>query len=119
MSEIKDKLISIYEVKAGRDLRGNECNVKKYIHDRNRLHAFVRELSEREKFVAKACGSEQSTVFKINYNKKIRTGMYLEFRGDTFMIQSVDGYCWYERDLTLRAVRCKSEITDYEEYDEL
>ncbi len=119
MSEIKDKLISIYEVKTGRDLSGNERKIKRYIHNRNGLHAFVRELSEREKFAAKASGSEQSTVFKVNYNKKIKAGLYLEFRGDTFVIKSVDGYCWYERDLSLRAVRCKPEVADYEEYDEL
>lgn len=118
MSEIKDKLISVYEVKAGRNIFGNECNLKKYIHDRNKLYAFVRELSEKEKFMAKTSGAEQSTMFKVNYNDKINAGMYLEFRSETFVIQSVDGFCWYKRDLTLRAMRCKPEVTDYEEYDE-
>ena len=117
MSEIKDKFIGVYEIRAGRDVYGNECKIRRYIHDRNRLHAYVRELSEREKFAAKAAGSEQSTVFKVNYNARIKAGLYLEFRGDTFVIKSVDGFEYYMRDLTLRAERCKPEPTDHEEYD--
>jgi SPP1 family predicted phage head-tail adaptor len=117
MSEIKDKFIAVYEVKAGRDVYGNECKIKRYIHDRNRLRAYVRELSEREKFAAKAAGSEQSTVFRVNYNPKLKAGLYLEFRGETFVIKSVDGYEWYERDLTLRAERVKPEPCDHEEYE--
>jgi len=118
MSRIKDKLIGIYEVVSGRDLNGNEINVKRYIHSKNRLHAYVRELSENEKFTAKAADSEQSAVFVINYNKRVKTGLYIEFREDTFIVQSVDGYEWYERDLTLRAMRAKAEVYDYEEFDE-
>ena len=117
MSEIKDKFISVYEVKSGRDVYKNECKIKRYIHGKDRLHAYVRELSEREKFAAKAAGAEQSILFKVNYNKKLKAGLYLEFRGETFVIKSVDGYCWYERDLTLRAERCKAEACEYEEYD--
>jgi SPP1 family predicted phage head-tail adaptor len=117
MSEIKDKIIGIYAVETDRDLSGNERKVKAYIHDRNSLHAYIRELSEREKFAAKASGAEQSTVFKVNYNKRLRAGLYLEFKGETYRIQSVDGYEWYERDLTLRAVRCVAEPTDFVRYE--
>jgi len=117
MSEIKDKFIGVYEIKAGRDVYKNECKIKRYIHGRGLLLAYVRELSEREKFAAKAAGSDQSIFFKINYNAKIKAGLYLEFRSDTFVIKSVDGFEYYRRDLTLRAERCKPEVTDYEEYD--
>ena len=118
MSEIKDKKIGIFEVKPERDLKGNEVTVKRYIHDIHRLSAYVRELSEREKFAAKAAGAEQSILFKVNYNAKIRAGLYLEFRGETYAIVSVDGFEYYRRDLTLRAVRAKPEVYDYEEYAE-
>jgi SPP1 family predicted phage head-tail adaptor len=118
MSEIKDKIIGIFEVKAEPDLSGNEVKVKRYIHGVNRLHAYVRELSEKEKFAAKAAGAEQSILFKINYNKRVRAGLHLEFRGETYAIQSLDGYEWFERDLTLRAVRVKAEAYDYEEFNE-
>lgn len=118
MSEIKDKFIRIYEVKASRDIHGNEVKVKRYISGGQKLHAFVRDLSVREKFAAKAVGADQSILFKVNYNTKMKAGLYIEFRGETFVIKSVDGYCWYERDLTLRAERVKAEVTDYEEFDE-
>jgi SPP1 family predicted phage head-tail adaptor len=116
MSEIKDKFIGVYEVKATRDVYGNECKVKRYIHGKDRLHAFARELSEHEKFAAKAAGADRSILFKVNYNAKLKAGLYLEFRGETFVIKSVDGYRWYERDLTLRAERVEAEATDYIEW---
>lgn len=116
MPEIKDKFIAVYEVKAGRDIYGNECKIKKYIHDRNLLHAYVREMSEREKFAAKANGAEQSTLFKVNYNEHFKAGLYLEFRGKTYLIKSVDGFEFYKRDLTIFAERCKAEKTNYEIY---
>ena len=116
MSEIKDKFIGVYEVKAGRDIYKNECNIKRYIHGHALLRAYVRELSEREKFAAKASGTEASTVFKVNYNPKLKAGLYLEFRGETYIVKSVDGYEFYKRDLTLRAERCSPEPTEYAEY---
>ena len=118
MSEIKDKKIGIFEVKPERDLSGNEVKVKRYIHNVNRLSAYVRELSEREKFAAKAAGAEQSILFKVNYNARIKAGLLLEFRGETYAIASVDGFEYYKRDLTLRAARVKPEVYDYEEYTE-
>jgi len=118
LSEIKDKRIGVYAIRAERNADGNEVKVKRYIHGRDKLRAYVRELSEREKFAAKASGSEQSTVFKVNHNAKLRAGLYLEFLDETFVVKSVDGFEFYKRDLTLRAERCKPEPTDYEEYED-
>jgi len=114
MSQIKDKKIGIFAVVPERDLGGNEVKVKRYIHGVDGLHAYVRELTEREKFAAKAAGAEQSILFKVNYNPRIKAGLYLEFRGDTYAIASVDGFEYYKRDLTIRAVRTKPEVYDYE-----
>lgn len=118
MSEIKDKKVGVYEVLTDRDLWQHEIKVKQYVHGRARLWAYVREMSEREKFAAKAAGSEQSIVFKISFNPRIKAGLYLEFRGETYIIESVDCFEYYRRDLTLRARRCKAEVTDCERYDE-
>jgi len=118
MSEIKDKKIAIYEIVPKRDTEGNEIKAKKYIHSKVGLWAYVREMSEREKFAAKAAGAELSTIFKVNYNKKIKAGQYLEFKGDTFLIESVDGFEYYKRDLTLNAKRIVPEMAVYDEYDE-
>lgn len=118
MSEIKDKKIGVFEIVPQRNLKGDEVKVKRYIHGRNKLHAYVRELSENEKFAAKATGSEQSIVFKVNYNERIKAGQRIEFRGETYSIVSVDAFEFYRRDLTLRAMRIKPEVYDYEEFDE-
>ena len=118
MSEIKDKKIAIYEIASKRDTHGNEIKAKKYIHSKCGLWAYVREMSKREKFAAKAVGTELSTVFKINYNKKIKVGQYIEFKGETFLVESVDGYEYYKRDLTLNAKRTVPETAVYDEYDE-
>jgi SPP1 family predicted phage head-tail adaptor len=118
MSQIKDKIIKVFEVKAERDLSGNEVKIKRYIHGEAGLHAYVRELSEREKFAAKAAGTEQSVVFRINFNPRIRAGLRLEFNGESYAVASVDGYEFYQRDLTLRAVRVKPEGYDSEEFAE-
>ena len=118
MSEIKDKKISVYGVETGRDLNSNEIEVKRYIHGIHGLWAYARELSEREKFAAKAADAEQSILFKVNHNARIKAGQFIEFRGDTYSIASVDGFEYYKRDLTLRAVRAKPEVYDYAEYTE-
>jgi len=118
MSEIKDKKIGVFEVKAERDLSGDEVKVKRYIHNIHRLCAYVRDLSEKEKFAAKAAGAEQSILFKVNHNARIKAGQFIEFRGETYVIKSVDGFEHYKRDLTLRAQSAKPEVYDYEEYSE-
>lgn len=124
MSQIKDKIIKVYEVKAERDIKGDEVKLKRYIHGVNGLHAYVRELSEREKFAAKAAGSEQSVIFKVNFNPRLRAGLCLDFnlpdgrQAGSFVIESIDGYEFYQRDLTLRATRIKQEVFDYEEFNE-
>ncbi len=117
MSKIKDKFIGIYDVKVKRDRAGNEVKVKRYIHGQKRLHAYVRELSDTEKFAAKATGVEQSIVFIVNYNKKIKAGQFIEFRDDTYCIVSLDSFEFYRRDLTLRAVGINSETYEHEEFD--
>ena len=118
MSEIKDKKIFIYAIASKRDIGGNEIKGRKYIHSKLGLWAYAREMSEREKFSAKAAGAEFSTVFKVNYNKKIMAGQYLEFNGKTFLIESIDGFEYYKRDLTLNAKRIVPETAVYDEYDE-
>ena len=118
MSEIKDKRIFIYEIVSKRDTQENEIKAKKYIHSKIGLWAYVREMSEREKFTAKSTGVENTTVFKVNYNALIKAGQHIDFKGETYIIQSIDGYEFYKRDLTVRAVRTNIGETVYEQYDE-
>lgn len=118
MSEIKDKKIAVYKIQTNRNTEGNEIKVKHYIHSRNNLWAYVREMSDKEKFAAKAAGSEITTVFNVNYNAKIKAGFYIEFKGETYIIKSVDGYEFYKRNMSIRARRTEPEAIIYEQYDE-
>ena len=92
--------------------------IKCYIHSIEGLWAYARELSEREKFAAKAAGADHAVIFEVNHNPKLRTGLFVEFRGQTLCIASIDGFEFYNRDLTLRCERIKAEAADYEEYDQ-
>ena len=118
MSQIKDKKIAVFEVLTGRDLNSNEIKIKRYIHGHDGLNAYVRECSEKEKNEAKAAGVEQSVVLKVNYNERLKVGHFIDFRGEVLIIQSIDGFEFYKRDLTLRAARVKAEVYNHEEYTE-
>ena len=72
--------------------------------------------SQQAKSVSQA--AETSILFRLNYNKRVRAGQFIEFRGDTYIIVSIDSFEYYKRDLTVRAEKVKPEVYDYEEYTE-
>ena len=112
-SEVKDKRISVFEITTDRSARGFERKVRKPVTKTEKIWAYVRELSEKEKFAGKAAGVEQSVLFKVNYHPTIKAKQYIEFRGAFYQIVSVDGFEMYKRDLTIRAVECTlPEVTD-------
>jgi len=112
-SEIKDKRISIFEIVTDRTNRGFERNIKKPVTKTEKVWAYVRDLSEKEKFAGKAAGVEQSVLFKINYDPAVKAGQYIEFKGAFFRIVSVDRFEMYKRDLPIRAVECElPEVKD-------
>jgi SPP1 family predicted phage head-tail adaptor len=106
-TEIKDKRICIFEIATDRTNRGFERNTKKPVTKTERIWAYVRDLSEKERFAGKAAGVEQSILFKVNYCSAIRASQYVEFKGLFYRIVSVDGFEQYKRDLTIRAVECE------------
>ena len=105
-SEVKDKKISVFEIITDRNVKGFERKVKKPVTKPERIWAYVRELTEKEKFAGKAAGVEQSALFKINYHAAIKAGQYIEMRCAYFRIVSVDKFEYYNRDLTIRAAEC-------------
>lgn len=117
MSKLKDKKVAVYEIVSRRDISGSETTVKKYIHDKNNLWAYVREMSEKEMFSAKAVGVDTTTVFILNYNEKLKCGQYIDFKNNSFLIEQIDGFEYYKRDLTIRAKRIDVGEILYEEYD--
>ncbi len=118
--EVKDKKVQVFGIKtAVKD--GYEVVVKTYIHSKESggLWAFVRELSENERFSAKAVQVEETTQFKIVYNPKITTELYIEFGGKTYDIVSIDKFEFNKTDLVIRANEILAPVYDevcYEDY---
>lgn len=118
--EVKDKKVQVFGIKtAVKD--GYEVVVKTYIHSKKSggLWAFVRELSENERFSAKAVQVEETTQFKIVYNPKITTELYIEFGGKTYDIVSIDKFEFNKTDLVIRANEILAPVYDevcYEDY---
>ena len=105
-SEVKDKRICIFEIATGRTARGFERRVKKPVTKTERVWAYVRDLTEKEKYAAKAAGTEQTALFKIAFQSGVKAGQYIEMRCAYFRIVSVDKFEYYNRDLTIRAAEC-------------
>ena len=102
--EIKDKKIRMFKA-TGQAVSGFERVWKKYIHSKKSggVWAYVRHLSEREQFAAKAVNREETILFKVAYHPKITNDLYVEFAGKTFNIVSIDPYEFNNTDLVIRA----------------
>lgn len=102
--ENKDKKVQFYRIET-RVVEGYEKVIKTYIHskDSGGLWCYVRDLSENERFSAKAVQVEETTQFKVVYNPKIVNELFLEYAGKTYDIVSIDGYEHNKSDLVIRA----------------
>lgn len=102
--ENKDKKVQFFDIFT-KVVDGYERVIKKYIHSKESggLWCYVRELSENERFSARAVQVEETTLFKVVYNQKIKNELYLEFDGKTYDIVSIDGYEHNKTDLVIRA----------------
>ena len=79
----------------------------------------MRELSENERFSAKSVQVEETTQFKVVYNPKITTELYLEYGGKTYDIVSIDKFEFNKSDLVIRANETHApeyDEVDYENY---
>ena len=102
--ENKDKKVQFFRLST-QVVDGYEKVIKTYIHSKESggLWCFVRELSENERFSAKSVQVEETTQFKVVYNPKIVNELYLEFKGKTYDIVSIDGFEHNKTDLVIRA----------------
>ena len=102
--ENKDKKVKFFKINT-KVIDGYEKVIKTYIHSKESggLWCFVRELSENERFSARAVQVEETTQFKVVYNPKIVNELYLEFNGKTYDIVSIDGKEHNKTDLVIRA----------------
>ena len=102
--ENKDKKVQFFSIST-KVVDDYEKVIKTYIHSKESggLWCFVRELTENERFSARAVQVEETTQFKVVYNPKIVNELYLEFKGKTYDIVSIDSYEHNKSDLVIRA----------------
>ena len=102
--ENKDKKVQFFSIST-KVIDGYEKVIKTYIHSKKSggLWCYVRELSENERFSARAIQVEETTQFKVVYNPKIVNELYLEFNSKTYDIVSIDGFENNKSDLVIRA----------------
>lgn len=118
--EVKDKKIRLFRLKT-KVVEGYEKVVKTYIHSKEScgLWAYARELSQNERFSAKAVQVEESIEFKIVYNPKIISELFIEFNEKTYNIVSIDKFRFNKTDLVIKANEILAPIFDevaYENY---
>ena len=115
--EIKDKKVQFFQIYT-KVVDGYEQVVKRYIHSKESggLWCYVRELSENERFSAKAVQVEETTQFKVVFNPKIKNELFIEFNGKTYSIVSIDKYEFNKSDLVVRANETLAPTFDEVEY---
>ena len=98
---------------------GYEIVVKTYIHSQEShgFWAYVRELSENERFSAKAVQVEETTQFKVVYNPKIKDKLYIEYGNKTYDIVSVDRNEFNKTDLVINGNEILAPVFDEVEYE--
>ena len=102
--ENKDKKVQFFSIST-KVIDGYEKVIKTYIHSKESggLWCYVRELSENERFSARAVQVEETTLIKVVYNPKIVNELYLEFTGNTYDLVSIDVFENNKSDLVIRA----------------
>ena len=117
--ENKDKKVRFFRIET-KIVDDYEKVVKTYIHSRESggLWCYVRELSENERFSAKAVQVEETTQFKVVYNPKINNELFLEFKNKTYDIVSIDKYEFNNTDIVIRANETLAPNYDEVEYED-
>jgi len=117
--ENKDKKVKFFRIET-KIVDDYEKVIKTYIHSRESggLWCYVRELSENERFSAKAVQVEETTQFKVVYNPKITTELFLEYGNKTYDIVSLDKFEFNKSDLVIRANETHAPDFDEVEYED-
>ena len=116
--ENKDKKVRFFRLET-KIIDNFEKIAKIYIHSRESggLWCYVRELSENERFSARAVQVEETTQFKVAYNPKITNNLYIEYSGKTYNIVSVDKFEFNKTDIVIRANETLAPVYDEVEYE--
>ena len=116
--ENKDKKVRFFRLET-KIIDNFEKIAKIYIHSRESggLWCYVRELSENERFSARAVQVEETTQFKVTYNPKITNNLYIEYAGKTYNIVSIDKFEFNKTDIVIRANETLAPVYDEVEYE--
>ena len=114
---VKDKKIRAFKT-AIQAVSGFERIVKKYIHSKNSggVWAYIRHLSERERYAAKAVQSLETMLFEVAHSPKLTDDLYIEFAGRTYRVVSIDPYEFDKTDLVIRAEEVAPPVFDCVEW---
>jgi len=115
--EVKDKKVKVFMIERKRE-DGYEVKTKKYLHSKKSggIWAYVRDLTEQERFAALAVNVEQTIVFKFTFNEKLKADVMFEFKGTTYKKASTDSFEFNKTDLVIKAERCEQPPFDEVEH---
>lgn len=116
--ENKDKKVRFFRLET-KIIDNFEKIVKIYIHSKESggLWCYVRELSENERFSARAVQVEETTQFKVTYNPKITSNLFIEYKEKTYDIVSIDKFEFNKTDIVIRANETLAPVYDEVEYE--
>ena len=117
MKYLKDKKVVIYSKTITTDSAGFATATYTPIHS-GQLWAYVRQLSAREFYAARAVQQTEEMLFVVNWRPDVTADLYIAYRGVFYNITRVDTFEGYKEDLRLYAARLQSqpkpeEITDF------
>lgn len=117
--ENKDKKVRFFRLET-KIIDNFEKIVKIYIHSRESggLWCYVRELSENERFSARAVQVEETTQFKVTYNPKITSNLFIEYKEKTYDIVSIDKFEFNKTDIVIRGNETLAPVYDEVEYED-
>lgn len=100
--QLKDKKIIIYEKYTVKDPEGFSTTKYKPIHS-GKLWAYVRQLSAKEFYAAKAVQQSEEMFFTINWRGDITAEHFISYKGVFYDITRVDTFEGYKEDLKIYA----------------
>ena len=108
MRNLKDKKIILYRAEHVKDSAGFATAMYKPIHA-GRLWAYVRQLSAKEFWAAKAVQQSEEMLFVINWRRDVDADCFIEYRGVFFNVTRVDTFEGYKEDLGVYAARLAAQ----------
>ena len=105
---LKDKKIILYRAEHVKDSAG--FSTAKYVplHP-GRLWAYVRQLSAKEYWAAKAVQQTEEMLFVINWRRDVDADCFIEYKGVFYNVTRVDTFEGYKEDLRVYGARVKGQ----------